>query len=47
MSVIEKSKERWLEAEVSRIAGEIALMHPESDAAKAEAYFRACARGRT
>jgi predicted ATPase len=29
----------WYEAEVHRIAGEIALMSPEQDAAKAEAYF--------
>ena len=33
------NKERWWEAEVHRIAGEIALMSPEPDAAKAEAYF--------
>jgi len=31
--------ERWWEAEVYRIAGEIALMSPERDAAKAEAHF--------
>ena len=36
---VEKTKERWCEAEVNRIAGEIALMSPEPDAAKAEAYF--------
>ena len=35
---VEKTKERWWEAEVNRIAGEIALKSPESDA-KAEAYF--------
>ncbi len=35
----EKTKETWLEAEVNRVAGEIALMQPEPDAAKAEAYF--------
>jgi predicted ATPase len=29
----------WLEAEVNRIAGEIALKSPEADAAKGEAYF--------
>ena len=39
MSTIETTKERWFEAEVSRIAGEIALKSPEPDAAKAEAYF--------
>ena len=36
---VEKTKERWWEAEVNRIAGEIALKSPESDVAKAEAYF--------
>ena len=39
MSTIETTKERWFEAEVSRIAGEIALKSPEPDGAKAEAYF--------
>ena len=38
-STIETTKERWFEAEVHRIAGEVALMSPEPDAAKAEAYF--------
>ena len=32
-------KLRWFEAEVQRIAGEIALKSPESDAAKAETHF--------
>jgi class 3 adenylate cyclase/predicted ATPase len=36
---IEKTKERWFEAEVNRIAGEIALMSPKRDTVKAEAYF--------
>jgi predicted ATPase len=39
LTLIEKTKERWCEAEVNRIAGEIALLSPEPDAAKAEAYF--------
>jgi class 3 adenylate cyclase/predicted ATPase len=39
MKAIETSKETWFEAEVHRIAGEIALKSPEPDAAKAEAYF--------
>ena len=39
MTAVETTKERWCEAEVHRIAGEIALMSPEPDAAKAEAYF--------
>jgi class 3 adenylate cyclase/predicted ATPase len=36
---IERTKERWWEAEVYRIAGEIALMPPQRDEAKAQAYF--------
>jgi predicted ATPase len=36
---VERSKEKWCEAEVHRIAGEIALKSPQPDAAKAEAYF--------
>ena len=40
MQAIETSKERWCEAEVYRTAGEIALMPPEPDAAKAQAYFQ-------
>jgi predicted ATPase len=39
MTAIETTEETWCEAEVNRIAGEIALMSPEPDAAKAEAYF--------
>ena len=35
----EVSKERWFEAEAHRIAGEVALVLPEKDAAKAQAYF--------
>jgi predicted ATPase len=47
LKAIETSKEKWHEAEVHRISGEIALMSPEPDAAKAEVYFeraRAIAR---
>ena len=36
---IEKTNERWDEAEVLRTAGEIARLAPSSDAAKAETYF--------
>jgi predicted ATPase len=36
---IETAKEWLWEAEINRIAGEIALMSPEPEAAKAEAYF--------
>ncbi len=39
MTAMETTKERWYEAEVNRIAGEIALLSPESDMAKAESYF--------
>ena len=38
-TAMETTKEKWFEAEVNLIAGEIALMSPEPDAAKAEAYF--------
>ena len=37
--MLETSGERWCEAEVNRIAGEIALMSGEPEAARAEAYF--------
>jgi predicted ATPase len=36
---IESSKEKWCEAEVNRIAGEIALKSPARDTEKAEKYF--------
>jgi predicted ATPase len=36
---IEKAKKRWHEAEVNRVAGELARLSPEPDAANAEAYF--------
>ncbi|MFZ2080101.1 MAG: tetratricopeptide repeat protein, partial [Xanthobacteraceae bacterium] len=39
MTTIERIKETWCEAEVHRPAGEIMLLAPERDAAKAEAYF--------
>jgi predicted ATPase len=39
MAAVETAKERWCEAEVNRIGGEIALLSPERDLAKAEAYF--------
>ena len=46
MTAVETTKETWCEAEVHRIAGEIALKSPEPDAAKAEGVFRARARRR-
>jgi predicted ATPase len=39
MTAVETAKEKWCEAEVHRVAGEIALKCPEPDAPKAEAYF--------
>jgi predicted ATPase len=36
---VERSKEKWCEAEVHRVAGEIALKAPQRDAAKAEKHF--------
>jgi predicted ATPase len=39
MTAVETSKERWCVAEINRNAGEITLMPPEPDGAKAETYF--------
>jgi predicted ATPase len=39
MTAAETTKEKWCEAEIHRTAGEITLMPPEPDAAKAEAHF--------
>jgi len=39
MTAVERTKETWFEAEVNRVAGEVALMPSEPDTAKAEAYF--------
>jgi predicted ATPase len=39
LTAIETTKEKWHEAEVNRIAGEIALKSPEPDPTKAETYF--------
>ena len=39
MRSLETTKEKWFEAEVHRAAGEITLLAPEPDAAKAEAHF--------
>src|SRR5262249_27606435 len=47
VTAIEIRKETWCEAEVNRIAGEIALRSPMGDLLKAQAYFeRALAVGR-
>ena len=39
LATIQATKERWYEAEVNRIAGEIALQTPNQVAARAETYF--------
>ena len=39
ITAVRTTKERWFEAELNRVAGEIALKSPKWDAAKAEAYF--------
>ncbi len=39
MTAMETTKEKWFEADIHRIAGKIALMSPEADAAKAQEYF--------
>ena len=39
MTAAETTKEKWWEAEVHRAAGEIEMLSPEPDAAKAEAHF--------
>jgi predicted ATPase len=44
ISLMETTKETWLEAEVHRISGEIALMSPQPDAARAEVYFERALR---
>ena len=38
-TAVETTNERWCEAEVNRIAGEIALKSPAPDTQKAQAYF--------
>ena len=38
-TAVEATKERWCEADIHRIAGEIALKSREPDTGKAEAYF--------
>jgi predicted ATPase len=39
MTQVETTKESWFEAEIKRMAGEIALLLPDPDATKAEEYF--------
>jgi predicted ATPase len=44
MTAVETTKERWCEAEISRVAGEIALTSPAPNVPKAEAYFERALR---
>ena len=39
ISLTDSTKQKWCEAEVYRLAGEVALISPLPDAAKAEAFF--------
>jgi class 3 adenylate cyclase/predicted ATPase len=39
LAAMEKTKDKWLEADVHRVAGEIALASPEPDVPKAQSYF--------
>jgi predicted ATPase len=39
MTAVETTKERWYEAEVNRVAGEIAFKSPQLDVTEAEVYF--------
>lgn len=39
LATVEATKERWCEAEIYRVAGELALKFRQPDAAKAEGYF--------
>jgi predicted ATPase len=39
MKTMETNEEKWFEAEVNRVAGEVALKLPEPHTAKAERYF--------
>ena len=38
-NAVDTTGERWFEAEVYRLAGEIALKLPQSDSTKAQSYF--------
>ena len=39
IAAVETTKQTWFEADIHRIVGEIALMSPAPDAAKAQTYF--------
>ena len=40
MTAVETTNERWFEADVNRLAGQIALMSSQPDAVRAEAFFQ-------
>jgi predicted ATPase len=40
MTKVDTHEDTWCEAEIHRVAGEIARMSPEPDIARAEAYFQ-------
>ena len=46
IETVERSKEKWCEAEVHRIAGEIALKSLPPDPEKAERYFEIASQSR-
>jgi len=39
LALVESTKEKWADAEIHRVAGEIALGSPAPDTARAESYF--------
>ena len=44
MGIVERTEERWYEAEVHRLAGEIAFRSEDCDISKAEIYFERALR---
>jgi hypothetical protein len=42
---MDETNERWCEAEVNRVGGELALLGPKPDEAKAETYFKRALAG--
>jgi class 3 adenylate cyclase/predicted ATPase len=40
MTLVQQTKERWYDAEIHRVAGEIEMRTPKRDACKAETYLR-------
>jgi predicted ATPase len=39
MELVNRTKEKWCESDIYRVAGEIALMSPDQEMTKAEIYF--------